>query len=123
MPFVKSTRRLTLVVLAAYLAVNSLGTLLHERLHAHESAESCCHAHDGHPHSPAPDSAAPDLQASHAHDCVVCRVTGQPVVPSVAVAVELSAIVSPDSLPCPAAAPRSLAARLAQSRAPPVAAI
>ena len=137
MPLAKRSRRLTLLVLAAYLAANSLGMLWHEHVHSHAAADACCHAHlhgsgghgnDGHKQDssplPASDSTGPRFTATQdAHDCVVCRVTGQPVVAAVAVVVELSALVAPDPLPCPAAAPRSLAARLARSRAPPAAAV
>lgn len=124
MNFVTRPRRLTLVVLMAYLAVNSLGTLVHEHVHAHPAAETCCHGHACHaPQADAADSPTFVATAAYEHDCVVCRVTGQPVVAAAFAAVELSAAVAPDPLPCPAAAPRALAARLAQSRAPPAAAV
>jgi hypothetical protein len=123
MNYVTRPRRLTLVVLVAYLAANSLGLLVHEHLHAHTSAEACCHDHACHAAPADSDSPALSTVADHDHACVVCRVTGQPVVAAVAAAVELSALVAPDSLPCSAAAPYSLAARLAQTRAPPAAAI
>jgi len=130
MPFAKRSRRLTLLVLVAYLAAGTLGMLLHEHVHAHATADACCHSHDGTTHSHGPGSAPADDQSgprllgtSSAHYCFICRVTGQPVVAAIAVSVEVSASVTPDLLPSPAAAPRSLAARLAQSRAPPAAAI
>lgn len=125
MPFAKRFRRLTLVVLAAYLAVNSLGTLLHEHLHAHSATETCCHAHHcvSQPADETSSSTGLIATAAHDHDCVVCRVTGQPVVAAVAVVFGRSEVVAPDPLPCPAAVPCALAARLAQSRAPPAAAI
>ncbi len=127
---VTRARRLSLLVLVAYLAAGTLGMLWHEHVHAHATADVCCHTHDGTTHSHGPGSAPADDQSgprllgtSSAHDCFICRVTGQPVVAATPVEVELSEDVAPDPLPCPAAAPRSLAARLAQSRAPPAAAI
>lgn len=124
MPFAKRFRRLTLLVLVAYLAAGTLGMLLHEHVHAHSATETCCHDHACHSQSAA-ETESPALASTttHDHDCAVCRVTGQPVVAAIAVTVELSARVAPDALPCPAAAPRSLAARLAQSRAPPAATV
>ncbi len=123
-PFTRA-RRLTLVVLAAFLAVNSLGSLLHEHVHAHSATETCSHAHHcvSQPADETASSTGLIATAAHDHDCFICRVTGQPVVATTAVEVELSEDVTPDPLPSPAAAPRSLAARLAQSRAPPAATI
>ncbi len=120
-------RLTTLMVLAAYLAAHTLGALLHERLHVHAAGDVCCHAHDhNHGHAYETEASTPEGNlaskgALHDHDCVVCRVTGQPVVPAVAADFDMVADVRPDALPCPAAAPRSLAVRIAQSRAPPLA--
>jgi len=128
MPFATRSRRLTLLVLAAYLAAHTLGALWHERLHAHAGPAACCHAHDhaahAHPAKSEGTAANGELNNAGAHDhsCVVCRIAGQPVVPATVAVVEVSTAISPDSLPCPAAAPRTLAVRLAQSRAPPTAA-
>lgn len=124
MPFATRSRRMTLLVLAAYLAAHTLGALWHEQLHAHAGAEACCHAHDhsAHAHPAKPDRAAANGElnaATQDHACVVCRIAGQPIVPASATAVEVSTAISPDSLPFPAAAPRTLAVRLAHSRAPP----
>lgn len=145
MPFAKRTRRLTLLVLAAYLAANTLGVLWHERLHAHAPDVACCHAdaehtHAGHTHAshararhdhpglrfptPQDDSAGSFIAAdTHDHNCVVCRVVGQPVVAAVVVELARSTAITADLALSPAAAPRSLSARLAQSRAPPSATI
>jgi|GEM_PF-3265115 len=121
---VTRARRLTLVVLVAYLAVNSLGALLHEHVHAHPATETCCQTHHGASQSADNTASSAGLiaEAAHDHDCCICRVTGQPVVAAIAVTVEPSARVAPDPLSSLAAVPRLLAARLGQSRAPPAAA-
>ena len=124
MPFATRSRRMTLLVLAAYLAAHTLGALWHEQLHAHAGDSACCHGHDhpGHAHPAKSDRTAANRElgaASQDHHCVVCRIAGQPIVPATAAATEVSADVCSDALPCPAAAPRTIAVRLAQSRAPP----
>jgi hypothetical protein len=132
MPFVHLAHRLRVFVLAAYLAAGTLGMLCHEHLHSHALSESCCHLHrhKGHEHAHAQaepgrfsESATLVAAAEHDHGCIVCRVNGQPVVTAIAMNVDATAILRPDSLPCPVAAPLSLAIRLAQSRAPPLARI
>jgi hypothetical protein len=130
MPFSASTRRLTLLVLAAYVAAHTLGAVLHEHLHVHAGDQVCCHAHDhahaGQRHSPdtaseRTDDSAGELNGLPAHDdgCIVCRIAGQKVLPALAIATDVSAGVCPDLIPSPAALPRTIAARLAHSRAPP----
>lgn len=128
MPFATRTRRTTLLVLAAYLAAHTLGALWHEQLHAHVGAEACCHTHEhtGHTHPVQSDRAVTQegewiAAGAQDHACVVCRIAGQPVVPAAAAAVDVSTDICPDALPCPAATPRTLAVRIAHSRAPPTA--
>ncbi len=127
MPFATRSRRMTLLVLAAYLAAHTLGAPWHEQLHAQAGDETCCHGHDhaGRAHPAKSDGTAANGElgaTSQDHFCIVCRLAGQPIVPATAAATEVSADVCSDALPCPAAAPRTLAGRLAQSRAPPTAA-
>jgi hypothetical protein len=124
MPFAARTRRISLLVLAAYLAAQTLGAVLHERLHVHAGDSACCHTHAAQDHSQRcerPADPAGDLNGLPSHDdgCVVCRIAGQKVLPAVAATADVSAGVYPDLIPSPAAAPRTIAARLAQSRAPP----
>jgi hypothetical protein len=131
MPFALCTRRITLLVLAAYVAAHTLGTVLHEHLHVHAGDQVCCHAHDhshaGHQHAPhgaaAERTADPNgvLNGLPTLDegCIVCRIAGQKVLPAVAVTTDASAGICPDAIPAPAAMPRTIAARLAHSRAPP----
>lgn len=82
-------RRVSLLVLACYLASGTTGALVHEHLHhhghdhAHAAGLDHCHEHHAeHAHEALPDhDHEQDEPALHADDCVVCRLAGQRTTP------------------------------------------
>lgn len=137
------SRTATLLVLAAYFAAHTLGALLHEQLHEHAAGTVCCHSHDGHGndghshhrhlgHGNRPSQHDTDRTPSdglniagramsHDHACIVCRLSGQPVVSTASAAIELSAELCLAAIETHFTAPHTTSVRISQSRAPPAA--
>ena len=138
------SRTAILLVLAAYFAAHTLGAFLHEQLHEHAVGTVCCHRHDGHgndghshhghgqrhdgPSQHDTDRTPSDglniagSAMAHDHACVVCRLSGQPVVSTPSAAVELSAELCLTAIETHLTAPHTTSVRISRSRAPPAAA-
>jgi hypothetical protein len=118
----------TLLVLSAYLAAHTLGALVHESLHAHSHAGDCqhVHVHHQHPQGCTPSESQPaeegwsGLADTHQHDCVVCQVTGQPIITPAPASVTLIADVCQDAVVHAACNLPAQHARISQARAPPL---